>query len=77
MKGADAYQVSSSATVVDYVQLTNDTSQHSIDIEMTVTDGKLDVGLFCPESMVSLERAEEALTEFKALLEKVVGKAKE
>jgi hypothetical protein len=62
--------------VVDYVQLTDDTSQHSIDIEMTVTDGGLDIGLFCPESMVSLEQGEEALTEFKALLEKVVGKAK-
>jgi hypothetical protein len=43
---------------------------------MTVTDGKLDVGLFCPESMLSLQQAEEALTEFKALLEKFVGKAK-
>lgn len=51
--------------------------QHSLDIEMTVTGGKLDVGLFCPESMVSLEHAKEALAEFKALLEKVVGKARE
>ena len=44
---------------------------------MTVTDGKLDVGLFSPEDMVSLPQAEKALEELKRMLEKLVGKAKE
>ena len=52
--------------------------QHSVDIEMTVTkDGNLDVGLFCPETMLSLPDAEKALEEFKGLLQRVIGKAKE
>ena len=44
---------------------------------MTVTDGTLDVGLFCPEVMLSLEDAEGALQELRGMLEKFVGKAKE
>lgn len=36
---------------------------------MTVTDNDLAVGLFGPESMVNLDQAERALTEFKALME--------
>lgn len=76
MGGIGAHQVchllplNSSAIVADFRM------QHSLDIEMTVTDGKLDVGLFCPASMISLQEAEDALAEFKALLEKFVGKAK-
>ena len=52
-------------------------SQHSIDIEMTVADGKLGVGIFCPEEMLGLEKAEEALQELKSTLEKLVGKTEE
>lgn len=55
-----------------------DAYQHSLDIEMTVTnDGKLDAGLFCAEEMLGLERAGEALQEMVLMLEKVVGKARE
>ena len=76
MRGLDAYQVSCvSICGIPRIDRTDAYLEHSLDIEMAVTGGKLDVGLFCPESMVSLPQAEEALAEFKALLEKVVGKA--
>ena len=43
---------------------------------MTVRDGKLDVGLFCPEAMLGLEAGEGALEELKATLEKFIGKSR-
>lgn len=42
-----------------------------MDVEMTITDAGLDVGLFCPEEMLSLDQAEEALGELKRVLEQV------
>ena len=50
--------------------------QHAIDIEMTITNGQLGVGWFCPEKMVDLPAAEQAMEELKNMLEKLVGKAK-
>lgn len=41
---------------------------------MTITDGKLSVGLFCPASMIGLDEAERALEELKVVLEKIIGK---
>ena len=51
--------------------------QHSVDIEMTMTEGKLDVGLFAPVEMVSLQEADGVLTGLKEALEKVVQERKE
>lgn len=51
------------------------TYQHSVDLEMTVTEGKLDVGLFAPADMLSLEEANGALVELQELLEVVLGKS--
>ncbi|KAK3699962.1 hypothetical protein LTR37_016206 [Vermiconidia calcicola] len=75
----DAYQVSHVPVHrLDFSRAVTDKRQHSLDIEMTVTnDGKLDVGLFCPEELLGLQRAGEALQEMVAMLEKVVGKARE
>lgn len=42
---------------------------------MTIKDGKLDVGLFCPEAMLGLEDAEGALEELREILEKLVGQS--
>ena len=33
--------------------------QHAIDIEATLSQGKLDVGVFAPEDMLEVERAHE------------------
>lgn len=42
-----------------------------------ITDGKLGVGLFCPQSMVGLDEGQEVLEELKSILEKIVGKQKQ
>lgn len=45
-------------------------SQHSVDLEATITpSGTLDVGLFCPSSMVSLQEAESVFEAFRRELE--------
>lgn len=47
-------------------------SQHSLDLEATITpDGTLDVGLFCPASMVGLPEAEVLLQDLKRELQSV------
>ena len=43
---------------------------------MTINDGKLDVGLFCPQAMLGLEYAEEALKGLGEMLQKLSGKSK-
>ncbi|KAK5169885.1 uncharacterized protein LTR77_005863 [Saxophila tyrrhenica] len=76
---ADAYKVSTPLRDMSYRlgwESANVSSQHSLDLEMAVVDGKLDFGLFCPESMVSLSQADEVMEEFRALLEDPVGNAK-
>ena len=77
MRGVEAYQVRHEINSITKRTCTNDFVQHSLDIEMAITNNDLAVGLFCPESMIGLERAEKALDEFKTLLEKFVGKSKE
>lgn len=72
MRHMDAYQVcTQSSTGDDSDSLT--VLQHSVDIEMTVTDGKLDVGLFAPGEMLSLEEADAAIGQLKELLESLVN----
>ncbi|KAK3067711.1 hypothetical protein LTR53_015254 [Teratosphaeriaceae sp. CCFEE 6253] len=61
------------------LQIVSDTytnvSQHSIDLEATVSAGALDVGLFCPEEMLGLEQSEDVLVELRRMLEESVGQA--
>lgn len=71
----DAYQVSIARARYAEERMAN-TLQHSLDLEATVVNGALDVGLFCPEEMLGLSRAEEVVEEIGGLLEKLVGKAK-
>ena len=50
--------------------LTISTSQHSLDLEATLTPaGTLDVGLFCPAAMLGLPEAEKALEDLRTELE--------
>ncbi|KAK4570179.1 hypothetical protein LTR86_002259 [Recurvomyces mirabilis] len=49
---------------------------YSLDVEATVTNGRLNVGLFCPEEMLGLQEAQNVMVELQGLLEKLVGKAK-
>lgn len=51
--------------------------QHAVDIEMTVTEDRLDVGLFSPEAMLGLEDAEEALKQLKQMLDGLIVESKE
>ena len=76
LEGMDAYKVCS-GSCKRKIRRNANFWQHSVDIEMTITDGKLDVGLFCPEDMIDLEQANEALEEFRRVLEKLAGKAKQ
>ncbi|KAF2717079.1 putative Non-ribosomal peptide synthetase [Polychaeton citri CBS 116435] len=46
-----------------------DAYQHSVDLELGISNGCLDVGLFSPESMLELRAGEEAIAEFKRVLE--------
>ncbi|KAK4902807.1 hypothetical protein LTR27_000746 [Elasticomyces elasticus] len=46
----------------------DDVYLYSVDLEATVTQGALDVGLFAPEDMLSLERGERVLKELQAML---------
>jgi hypothetical protein len=68
----DAYPVSSYATKVfraDSSLLTT-LLQHSVDLEVTITSsGVMNVGLFCPTSMISLQQAEDALETLRGELE--------
>lgn len=44
-------------------------SQHTLDVEIAITkEGKLDVGLFCPEAMLSLSQASEVIEELSEIL---------
>ncbi|KAK3679486.1 NRPS [Recurvomyces mirabilis] len=54
-----------------------DAYSYSLDLEATVTNGRLDLGLFCPEEMLGLQEAQDVMVELECLLEKLVGKAKE
>lgn len=44
---------------------------------MTVTEDRLDVGLFSPEAMLGLEDAEEALKQLKQMLDGLIVESKE
>ncbi|KAF2764184.1 peptide synthetase [Teratosphaeria nubilosa] len=45
---------------------------HAVDIEATIADGRLDLGLFCPEKMLGLEQAEKMVAELIRSLEALV-----
>lgn len=64
----DAYQVSHAASSVSDIKKVTDILQLSLDIEVTVANGTLDMGLFCPESMLSLDNAENVFANLKAQL---------
>jgi hypothetical protein len=60
----DAYLVSFHATNSYRVcsPLLTNVLQHSVDLEVTITpSGAMNVGLFCPSGMISLQQAEDAL----------------
>lgn len=60
----DAYLVSLGAATKHsaYRLLLTIVLQHSVDLEVTITpSGAMNVGLFCPTSMISLQQAEDAL----------------
>ena len=40
-------------------------TQHSIDVEAAIRNGKLDVGLFGPTAMLPLDSAERVMTEIR------------
>jgi aryl carrier-like protein len=68
----DAYLVSFDAIVEYHTKDYSLTSllQHSIDLEVTITSsGAMNVGLFCPTSMISLQQAEDALEVLRGELE--------
>ena len=75
MKVADAYQVSPFFVPVAMSKII-DAYQHSVDIEATVANGELDMGIFCPESMLAQPDAEGVLEDVRKALEKLVGKSK-
>ena len=67
----DAYLVSFHATNSYRVcsPLLTNVLQHSVDLEVTITpSGAMNVGLFCPTSMISLQQAEDALGGLRAEL---------
>jgi hypothetical protein len=43
-------------------------AQHAVDVEATVRNGALDVGIFAPTSMVSLEEGERLLEDMRDVL---------
>lgn len=45
--------------------------QHAIDIEATIREGKLDVGVFAPSGALSLEEGEKLIGDLKAGLEEL------
>ncbi|EMC92577.1 hypothetical protein BAUCODRAFT_95688 [Baudoinia panamericana UAMH 10762] len=49
---------------------------YSLDLEVAVVNGALDVGLFCAEEMLGLSEAERVVEELKLSLEEMVGTAK-
>jgi amino acid adenylation domain-containing protein len=60
----DAYLVSFKAANIylTYRSLLTALLQHSVDLEVTITpSGTMNVGLFCPTSMISLQQAEDTL----------------
>lgn len=44
-------------------------AQHALDIEVTVRNGALDVGLFAPEEMLSLDEGEGLVEEMRREME--------
>ena len=46
--------------------------QHSVDVEATVRNGALDVGVFAPETMLNIEGAEKLVGGIKSGFEGVV-----
>ncbi|KAK5125699.1 hypothetical protein LTR85_011973 [Meristemomyces frigidus] len=52
-----------------------DAYQHSLDLEATVANGALDIGVFCPEAMLGLEVAEKVVEEMRLVFEKLIGEA--
>ena len=74
-RGAEAYMVSLTTKIRLLIRVPNE-PQHSVDVEMAITPGGLDVGLFCPEAMLGLEEAEKVSGELGSVLEKFVGKAR-
>ncbi|KAF3036183.1 nrps [Didymella heteroderae] len=51
------------------VKHVNEAYLHAVDVEATVRDGKLDVGIFAPTSMMSLEEGERLIEELRIELE--------
>lgn len=47
--------------------------QYSLDVEAAVRDGSLDIGMFGPTALVSIEDAELAMARLKELLETFTG----
>ena len=45
--------------------------QHAVDIEATIRNGALDVGIFAPEEMMSIADAEGVVEEIRAELNKL------
>jgi hypothetical protein len=69
----NTYLVSPDATNINlaYDSSLTPILQHSVDLEATITpSGAMNVGLFCPTSMLSLQQAEDAL---EALRRELVG----
>lgn len=48
-------------------------TQHAVDVEISMANGKLSIGLFCLEEMLGLEEAEGFVAEMVRELEGVVG----
>lgn len=50
-------------------KLTN--AQHAIDVEATIRNGALDIGIFAPTEMMSLQDGEELARDLKKQLEEL------
>lgn len=74
MSVGNAYQVSLPSSLLRSYRVADFFLQFSLDLEATVADGSLDLGLFCPEAMLGLEAAEEVVDEMRVIFEKLVGK---
>ena len=54
---------------------TNDHLQHAVDLEIIVTTDGMDIGLFAPAAMLSLEAARGVVAEIKEFLDGLVAHA--
>jgi hypothetical protein len=68
----DAYQVCPLESPA-HVSMITDFSQHSVDLEVTVTDGRMNMGIFCAEAMLGLREAQGVLEDVRKALEELMA----